>query len=136
MIEHRLILKVRPRALKLILGLLAQCGKAFASCMRRISTNDEGDKQMVKGPVQEIFQIMCLQRSFDTPMVLCAAFISLIRYGFSTPQSVRSFESLISTLNGAEYDLTLQELVVTAVKDAAAVEALQIAIGSPPTCNL
>ena len=135
MIEHRLISKVRPQAPKLILGLLAQCGRAFASCMRRISTNDEGNKQMVKGPVQEIFQIMCLQRSFDTPLVLCAAFISLIRYGFSTPQSVRSFESLISTLNGEEYDLTLQELVVTAVQDVAAAEALQIAIGTPPTCN-
>ena len=87
---------------------------------------------MLKRPVQEMFQIMCLQRSFDTPLVLCAAFISLFKHGFSTPQIVQGFERLISTLNGVAYDLTLQELAVTAVHDVAAVEALQIAVGSPP----
>lgn len=35
-------------------------------------------------------------------------------------------------MNGVAYDLTLQELVATAVEDVAAVEALQIAVGSPP----
>jgi hypothetical protein len=101
--------------------------------MKKSSLTDNNGKEMLKRPVQEMFQIMCLQRSFDTPLVLCAAFISLFTHGFSTPQIIQSFERLISTLNGVAYDLTLQELVATAVHDVAAVEAVQIAVGAPPT---
>lgn len=75
---------------------------------------------------------MCFQKAFDTPLVLCATFISVLKCGLVTPEIVFGFERLISTLNETAYDMTLKELVATALKEAASIEALQIAVGAPP----
>lgn len=75
---------------------------------------------------------MCLQEAFDTPLVLCAAFISVLKCGLVTPKIVIGFKRLISTLNDTAYDMTLQELVGTALNEASAIETLQIGIGAPP----
>lgn len=126
------ILKVCNVESPLISGLLRQCGQAFTFCIKSLSSIERYDKEIVKRPLQEIFQIMCLQKAFDTPLVLCTAFISILKCGFSTPEIVAGFKGLMSTLNETAYDMTLQELVATALKETAAVEALQIAVGAPP----
>ena len=75
---------------------------------------------------------MCLQEAFDTPLVLCATFSSVLKCGLVNTEIGIGFERLISTLNETAYDMTLQELVGTALNEAAAIETLQIAIGAPP----
>ena len=93
----------------------------------------------------EIFQIMCFKEAFDSPVVLCAAYVSLLKIGTCVPSAFAdgkglvglslpsidvSFGAMISKLDAENYGLVLQELLGAGVDEVMAITALEVAIDS------
>ena len=117
-------------------------GGAFSAAMKRLKLLESKNHGLVIQSLHEIFEIMCFQNAFESPLILCAAYISLCKIGkFGALQSLileqnttneRSiglcFGKLVSNLDADGLDLIFQELLATAIEDTTAVNALGIAL--------
>jgi hypothetical protein len=64
---------------RLITGLLSRLGSAFTLGVKMANTNENEHQAMIVKSLAEIFQIMCFKDAFDSPVVLCAVYISLLK---------------------------------------------------------
>jgi hypothetical protein len=111
-------------------GLLTRCGRAFAVGIKQLQSSKIQHRESTEVSLEEIFQIMCSQGAFDSPIVLCAAYIALLRSGAISPQIVECFRREVSKLDVFAYDAVLQELLAMARLDLIAIDALLLATGS------
>lgn len=100
--------------------------------MRQAQSQDGQCRKSVKVSLEEMFQIMCSQEAFDSPVILCAAYIALLKTNIASPNLVTCFGTEISKLDPVAYDLVLQELLNTARQQTTVIEALLIALDSAP----
>src|ERR1700734_1524621 len=100
--------------------------------MRQAQSQDGQCRKSVKVSLEEMFQIMCSQEAFDSPVVLCAAYIALLKTHIASPELVKCFGTEISKLDPVAYDLVLQELLNTARQEVTVIEACLIALDSAP----
>ena len=121
----------------LIVGLIERFGYAFSAGVKLLDSLNGLDRELVLRSLEEIFEIMCFQRSFESPVVLCAAYIALLKAQQSPqemtkgnrPQRTNScFVQLVSTLNSIGYDLVLQEMLAAGREEICALEALRTAL--------
>src|SRR5436190_444613 len=75
------ILNVSLNKTRLTAGLMARFGYAFSIGMKRLNYLEVEKRDLVIHSLLTIFEIMCFKNAFDSPIVLCAAYISLCRIG-------------------------------------------------------
>jgi hypothetical protein len=70
-------------------GLMARFGCAFSAGVKRLKQLESKNRDLVIQSMYECFQIMCFQNAFDSPLTLCAAYVSLCKIGkFSGSKSL------------------------------------------------
>jgi len=123
----------------LMLGLIERFGSAFALGVKLLHSSTCQDRELVLRCLTGIFEIMCFQKAFESPVVLCATYIALLNSrsdhnGKETRQAQidTCFGRMVSTLNSVGYDLVLQQMLATGLDDVRALEALRIALDNCP----
>jgi hypothetical protein len=125
----------------LTVGLIERFGHAFGVGVKLLHSSTCQDRELVLRSLEEMFEIMCCQKAFESPVVLCAAYIALLKNGPSSQATTKGtrqirvdscFGGMVSTLNSVGYDLVLQEMLATGLKDGEALVALGIALDNSP----
>jgi len=123
----------------LMVGLIERFGYAFALGVKLLHSSTSQDRELLLQSLEEIFEIMCFQKAFESPIVLCATYIALLNspsdHNGKKTRQLRvdtCFSRMVSTLNSVGYDLVLQEMLATGLEDVRALEALRIALDNCP----
>jgi len=117
-----------PQRTSLTADLNSRLANAFAVGMRVLSCSESRHQDLLLRSLEQIFCIMCYQ-PFESPLVLAAAYIALLRVGSTdVPTCGGSFARIISKLDLNDLDLLLQEIVATAIDEPAAVVVLEVTI--------
>ena len=117
-----------PQRTSFTTGLNTRLANAFAVGMRLLSCSESRHRDLLLQSLEQIFCIMCYQ-PFESPLVLAAAYIALLRIGRAdVPTFGGSFARIVSKLDLNDLDLLLQEIVATAIEEPAAVVVLEVTI--------
>ena len=125
----------------LTVGLIERFGHAFGGGVKLLHSSTCQDRELVLRSLEEMFEIMCFQKAFESPVVLCAVYIALLKNRPSlqgTRKGTRQipvdscYGGMVSTLNSVGYDLVLQEMLATGLEDVEALAALGIALDNCP----
>lgn len=120
-------------------GLMERFGPAFGVAIKLLHCSKCQDRDLVLRSLEEMFEILCFQKAFESPVVLCAAYIALLKN--RTDQSEKGtrqvrvdtcFGGMVSALNLIGYDSVLQEMLVMGLDEVNALEALRIALDNCP----
>jgi len=125
----------------LTVGLIERFGHAFGVGVKLLHSSTCQDRELVLRSLEEMFEIMCFQKAFESPVVLCGAFIALLKNRPALQETTKGtrrvrvdscFGGMVSTLNSVGYDLVLQEMLATGLEDVEALAALGIALDDCP----
>jgi len=125
----------------LTVGLIERFGHAFGVAVKLLHSSTCQDRELVLRSLEEIFEILCFQKAFESPVVLCAAYIALLKNRPSLQETTKGtkrvrvdscFGGMVSTLNSVGYDFVLQEMLATGLEDVEALAALGIALDNCP----
>lgn len=126
-------------SMTLTTGLMERFGHAFGVGTKLLHPSTCQDRDLVLRSLEEMFEILCFQKAFESPVVLCAAYIALLKNRMDQSEKgtrqVRvdtCFGGMVSTLNLIGYDLVLQEMLVTGLDNVSALKALRIALDNCP----
>src|SRR5271155_185591 len=125
----------------LTVGLIERFGHAFGVGVKLLHLSTCHDRELVLQSLEEMFEIMCFQKAFESPVVLCAAYIALLKSRPTSQETTKGsrqirvdscFGGMVSTLNFVGYELVLQEMLATGLEDVEALAALGIALDNCP----
>jgi hypothetical protein len=125
----------------LTVGLIERFGHAFGVGFKLLHSSTCQDREVVLRSLEEMFEIMCFQKAFESPVVLGAAYIALLKNRPSLQETTKGarqirvdscFGGMVSTLNSVGYDLVLQEMLATGLEDVEALSGLGISLDNCP----
>ena len=65
--------------LKLTIGLIVRFESAFGPGIKAVNLRECGNRELTVQSLEDIFEITCFQNAFDSPIVLCATYMSLCK---------------------------------------------------------